>query len=73
VNADGLWTTRQLAEYLGLSPAAVLRRWRAGEIPGFVLASNVVRFDPTEINSWLASRRRGTDTPPGQRPLHPVD
>ena len=71
MNSDSLWTTRQLADYLGLSPAAVLRRWRAGEIPGFVLASNVVRFDPAEINTWLASRRRRTDTASG--PLHPVD
>jgi predicted DNA-binding transcriptional regulator AlpA len=68
---SGLWTTRQLADYLGLSPATALRRWRAGEIPGIVLASNVVRFDPAEIGAWLASRRRRTDT--GSRPFHPID
>ena len=67
----GLLTARQLGEYLGLSPASVLRRWRAGEIPGFVLSSNVVRFDRAEIDHWLATRRRRTDTP--NPPLHPVD
>jgi len=33
---DRLLTTRQVAEYLGLSPETVLRRYRAGEIPGRV-------------------------------------
>jgi len=66
-----LLTARELGEYLGLSSASVLRRWRAGEIPGFALSSNVVRFDQAEIDHWLASRRRRSDTP--NRPLHPVD
>ena len=68
---ERLLTARDLGAYLGLSPATVLRRFRAGEIPGFVLASNVVRFDRDEIDRWLATRRRRTDTP--ARPLHSVD
>jgi predicted DNA-binding transcriptional regulator AlpA len=67
-----LLSARELGEYLGLSPASVLRRWRAGEIPGFVLSTNVVRFDRGEIDRWLATRRRGTDTATS-RPLDPVD
>lgn len=67
-----LLTARELGEYLGLSPASVLRRWRAGEIPGFVLSTNVVRFDRVEVDRWLASRRRGTDTATS-RPFRPVD
>jgi excisionase family DNA binding protein len=55
---DGLLTTRQVADYLGVSPATVLRRWRAGELPGFRLASNVLRFDPAEIDAWLEERHR---------------
>jgi excisionase family DNA binding protein len=54
---DGLLTTRQVADYLGVSPSTVLRRWRAGELPGFRLASNCLRFDPDEIAAWLAERR----------------
>lgn len=54
-----LLTTRDVAEFVGLSPEAVLRRWRAGEIPGFRLASNVLRFDEVEIAAWLDSRRCG--------------
>ncbi len=69
--SDRLLTARELGEYLGLSPATVLRRWRGGQIPGFVLSSNVVRFDRAEIDDWLATRRRRADT--RNRPLHPVD
>jgi predicted DNA-binding transcriptional regulator AlpA len=71
--SDRLLTARELGDYLGLSPASVLRRWRAGEIPGFVLSANVVRFDRAEIDRWLASRRRWTDTATPSRPLHSVD
>jgi excisionase family DNA binding protein len=50
-------TTREVAAMLNLSPATVLRRWRAGELPGFRLASNVLRFDPRELEAWLATKR----------------
>jgi excisionase family DNA binding protein len=52
-----LLTTRQVAELLGVSPATVLRRWRAGEIPGYRLSSNVLRFDQGELAAWLEERR----------------
>jgi excisionase family DNA binding protein len=67
-----LMTARELGEYLGLSPASVLRRWRAGEIPGFRLSSNVVRFDRDEIERWLLdTRSRSLNSQ--QRPLRPVE
>jgi excisionase family DNA binding protein len=56
--AEPLLTTRQVAEHLGLSPATVLRRWRAGELPGIRIATNVLRFDPRELEAWLNERRR---------------
>jgi excisionase family DNA binding protein len=52
-----LLTTREVAEALGVSSATVLRRWRAGEIPGFRIASNCLRFDGAEIDGWLQERR----------------
>jgi excisionase family DNA binding protein len=52
-----LLTTRQVADFLGVSPATVLRRWRAGELPGIRLGSNVLRFDPAELEQWLDDRR----------------
>jgi excisionase family DNA binding protein len=45
--------TRQVAELLAVSPATVLRRWRAGDIPGYRLGSNVLRFSADEVVAWL--------------------
>ena len=52
-----LLTTRQVSELLAVSPATVLRLWRRGELPGYRLASNVLRFDPDEVAAWLEARR----------------
>jgi predicted DNA-binding transcriptional regulator AlpA len=57
-----LLTARQVGERLGLSPASVLRRWRAGTLPGYRIDSNVVRFDQLEVDAWLRNRR-GTLAP----------
>jgi excisionase family DNA binding protein len=55
--SDRLLTTRQVADFLGVSPETVLRRWRAGELPGYRLASNVLRFRELEIEAWLEGTR----------------
>jgi excisionase family DNA binding protein len=57
VTAQPLLTTRQVAELLAVSPATVLRRWRAGELPGYRLGSNVLRFSADEVAEWLETRR----------------
>jgi excisionase family DNA binding protein len=50
-----LLTTREVADYLGLSCETILRRWRRGDIPGGIrLASNVLRFREAAIDEWLA-------------------
>jgi excisionase family DNA binding protein len=56
--SERLLTARQVADFLGLSPETVLRRWRAGELPGYRLASNVLRFRESEIEAWLQHRAR---------------
>lgn len=56
---ERLLTTRDVAELLGLSPDAVLRRWRAGELPGFRLSSKVLRFRESEVLAWLEGHREG--------------
>jgi excisionase family DNA binding protein len=53
---DRLLTTRQVAEWLGFSPETILRRYRAGELPGIRLGSNVLRFRESEVEAWLESR-----------------
>ena len=56
MSVERLLTTREVATMLGLSPATVLRRWRAGELHGYRLASNVLRFDEAEVLAWLEAR-----------------
>ena len=55
--SERLLTTREVAEFLSLSPETILRRWRAGEIPGYRLASNVLRFRESELEAWLQAQR----------------
>ena len=68
-----LLTTRQVGELLGLSPATVLRHWRAGKIPGYRLGSNVLRFDLADIEAYLVACRRGGREAPAREPrsVHP--
>ena len=54
-----LLTTRDVAELLGLSSEAVLRRWREGQLPGFRLSTKVLRFRESEVLDWLESQRDG--------------
>lgn len=56
---DRLLTTREVGELLSLSPEAVLRRWRSGELPGFRLSTKVLRFRESEILAWLEQKREG--------------
>ena len=49
-----------------VSTATVLRRWRAGELPGYRLSSNVLRFDAAEVDAWLAERRGPPFGPTGR-------
>jgi excisionase family DNA binding protein len=56
--SERLLTTREVAAFLGVSPETVLRRWRAGELPGYRLSSNVLRFRESEIDAWLDGTRR---------------
>jgi excisionase family DNA binding protein len=63
-----LLTTREVAYLLGLSPETVLRRYRAGELPGVRLATNVLRFDEAALEAYVAARRGGPSTgPPATR------
>ena len=66
---DRLLTTREVADYLGFSPETVLRRYRAGELEGIRLASNVLRFRASSVEAWLEDCRRGG--PVTLRPAEP--
>jgi excisionase family DNA binding protein len=66
LSGQRLLTARQVGDWLGVSTATVLRRWRAGELPGYRLDSNVLRFDAADVEAYLRSRRNDPD---GNRPL----
>jgi len=53
-----LLTARDAAELVGPSTETIVRRYRVGEIPGFRLASNVLRFDRAEVEAWLERCRQ---------------
>lgn len=58
--SERLLTANELAELLSLSPATVLDRWQAGDLPGFRLfgrKGGPVRFRLSEIEACLAEWR----------------
>ena len=68
---EPLLTARQVGELLGLSTETVLRKWRKGDLPGFRIASNVLRFAPADINAWLQATRQGSGAG-GEAPTTPT-
>lgn len=50
---DALWSTEQVAQYLGVSPRTV-ENWRVrGEGPGHMkMPNNLVRYKPVVVQSW---------------------
>jgi excisionase family DNA binding protein len=56
VVSDTLWTVEDLAEYLKLQPETIRSMARRGELPAIKLGK-VWRFQKTEINEMLVSRR----------------
>ena len=57
--AERLLATHEVAQMLGISREAVLRRWRLGDLPGFRLSTRVLRFRESELLDWLETRRLG--------------
>jgi predicted DNA-binding transcriptional regulator AlpA len=67
---ERLLCAREVAELLGLSPATVLDRFEAGDLPGFKLygkRSGPVRFRWSEIETALETWR-GADAPGREAP-----
>jgi predicted DNA-binding transcriptional regulator AlpA len=57
---DRLMTAVQVGDLLGLSPATVLDRWQAGDLPGYRLwgaKGGPVRFRESEIRELLEEWR----------------
>jgi excisionase family DNA binding protein len=54
---ERLWTPQEAADYLGI-PLATLYRWRSmgSPSPDGMRLGRHLRFDPTTIREWAASR-----------------
>jgi excisionase family DNA binding protein len=71
VPTESLLTTRQAAEWLAVSPATILRRWREGSLPGYRISSNSLRFSASEIEQWLETRRSRSELPAPEQAAPP--
>ncbi len=66
---------RDVAELLDVSVETVLRWHRSGKLPGgYRLASNVLRFSESKLETWLQDRAECSlltgDSIPGYSPGH---
>ncbi len=55
-----LLTTRQVADILGMSKVSVLRLWRDGELLGYRIKPNVLRFAEEDVDAFLSGKRPGS-------------
>jgi excisionase family DNA binding protein len=46
-----------MAEYLGISPQAVIMLVKKGDLPAFTLVGNRKMFERGEIEQWVRSNR----------------
>lgn len=62
-----LVTEKQVAKQLGLK-VCTLRRWRwAGEGPRFLKLGGAVRYDPLDIEAYIAASRRKSTSDAGSQ------
>jgi predicted DNA-binding transcriptional regulator AlpA len=61
-NGSELWTTEQVAEFLGQKPRTLAEKRGRGDGPPYVkISARCVRYDPAVVRAWLAEHtRRGT-------------
>lgn len=51
-----LWSTQDVAQYLGKSPKWIRENIKKLEMPGFKLGQHW-RFDPNEIQNWVNTHK----------------
>jgi hypothetical protein len=62
---QGLLNERQAADLLNMK-VPTLRRWRwAGKGPAFLKIGGAVRYDPAELDRFVAAARRTSTSDPG--------
>lgn len=62
-----LWSTDDLAAYLGVTPGTV-RKWRMQKkTPPELRVNGVVRYDPEAVRAWVKGVPGGeSESPPGE-------
>ncbi|WP_380165656.1 helix-turn-helix domain-containing protein [Jannaschia sp. R86511] len=60
--APRLWSTQDLADYLGVTVQTIHAMRRRGEGPPTYRVGKVLRFDPDEVRGWL--HRDALEQPP---------
>ena len=53
----GLVSSKAAAEFLGISPNTIRKFVAEGKLPAFVIGDKLVKFDPADLDHFLASRR----------------
>lgn len=61
-----LWSTQDLADYLGVAIPTLHAMRRRGEGPPAYRVGKVLRFDPAEVDTWLHTEAREPSPTPGQ-------
>lgn len=54
--SDTLWTSEQIAQWLGVHPKTLVRLRRRG-MPYHALGGRTIRYDVAEVKAWLQRRR----------------
>lgn len=57
--SEGLWTSQQCADYLGITKKALYLKLYRGELPCIKMGTNNsrLRFDPAEIRAFVDAHR----------------
>jgi predicted DNA-binding transcriptional regulator AlpA len=58
-----LLSAQQVADMMGYEVHWVWNKVKAGEIPHFRLSPKNIRFDPVEIEAWLAKKHQAVQQP----------
>lgn len=56
-----LMTAQDVARLLGCSDKEIYKMAACGEIPCMRITARMVRFDPDDLDKWLASKKRVGD------------
>jgi excisionase family DNA binding protein len=68
--SERLLRARDVAERLDVSTETVLRWHRSGKLPGYRLATNVLRFREGDLARWLGEAREAPSVEEEVGPVH---